>query len=429
MGSMKKIINSQDQVFWYLNRPAVPCLRESLEADVVVIGGGMAGLSTAHAFAQKNKRVVLLEAYYCGAGASGKSSGFITPNSELSLSDFIEWFGESGGKAIWKVIEAGAEYIRTNIMQHAIDCDYIKEDSLFVAKTKSSVKKLLEEHKNLERFGYQSSYIKQEDIPKLLGSHAYYGGVTYANTFGINAYKYCQAMKAILVAQGVKIYEETPVISFKEHEVNTLHATVKADYIIVCTDRFSPTLGALSREIYHAQNFLLISQTLTEHELRSLFPDRSLMVWDTDLLYSYFRISGNRLLLGGGSLWHMYDRYEKYHNRYVYHKLTHYFKKRFPQLDIQFEQFWPGMIGISKDIAPLYGRDKDYASIYYIAATAGLPIAATLGNYCADHIVDGRDDLRDYFSPYRKYAISGFTQRILGTKLSFALSNLITLKI
>jgi glycine/D-amino acid oxidase-like deaminating enzyme len=95
-------------------------------------------------------------------------------------------------------------------------------------------------------------------------------------------------------------------------------------------------------------------------------------------------------------------------------------------LELQFEQFWPGLIGLSKDIAPIAGRDKKYPSIYYIAAAAGLPIAAALGNYCADHIVDNRDDLKDYFSPYRKFPIGGFMQRIIGTKLSFALSNLIT---
>ena len=233
-----------------------------------------------------------------------------------------------------------------------------------------------------------SNYIKKEDLSSLLGSQEYYGGVTYQNTFGINAYKYCQEMKKILQSQGVIIYEETPVFSFTEHEVITLHAKVKADYIIVCTDRFIPTFGTLSKEIYHMQNFLLISQALSDAEKKQIFPDRNLMVWDSDLLYSYFRITDNRLLLGGGSLLVLYDRTEKHHCRYVYNKLTRYWKKKFPQLELQFEQFWPGMIGISKDIAPIAGRDKDYPSIYYIAAAAGLPVAAGLGIYCADHIVD-----------------------------------------
>jgi gamma-glutamylputrescine oxidase len=426
---MKKTFITQDQVFWYLQRPATHCLRENLETEIAIIGGGMAGLTAAQSFAKKGKKVTLLEAYYCGAGASGKSSGFITPNSEISLSEFISRYGMAGGKAIWKSIETGAEHIRKNISEYNIECDYIIEDSLEVANSKSSLKKMIAEYKNLEKLGYKSTCISKENLSKLIGSQEYYGGITYENTFGINAYKYCKQMKKILSNQGVLIYEETPVLSFDKNSIETLHAQVKADYIIVCTDRFTPYFGKLSQEIYHAQNFLFISQVLTDSEKKYLFPDRNLMVWDSDLIYNYYRISDNRLLLGGGSLLSTYDLHERHHSNYIYKKMTNYFKKKFPQIDLQFEQTWPGLIGISKDIAPLSGRDKDNHSVYYIAACAGLPIAAGLGIYCADHIIDGHDELKDYFSAYRKFPISGFLEKILGVRLSFALSNLIKLNV
>ena len=260
----------------------------------------MAGLSAAQAFAKKGKKVALLEAYYCGSGASGKSSGFITPNSELSLADFVERYGAAGAQKIWSSIESGVEHIRTNIQNYNLNCDYSTEDSLEVANSQSTIKKIREEHEDLVKLGFKTSFFTQEELPSVLGSKEYYGGVTYPNTFGINAYKYCQEMKEILIKQGVMIYEETPALSFSDHEINTLHAKVKADYIIVCADRFIPTFGVLTKEIYHAQNFLLISQPLKEHEIKTIFPQKNLMVWDTDLLYTYYRVSGNRLLLGGG---------------------------------------------------------------------------------------------------------------------------------
>lgn len=415
---------SQDQVFWYLNRPSdVTCLRTSLEADVVIIGAGMAGLTTAQAFAHKNKNVVLLEAYYCGAGASGKSSGFVTPNSEVSLSEFIERYGDVGGKNIWASIDAGVKYIQDNIQRYSIDCDYEQQDSLFVANTARAVKKLREEDENLQKFFTSPGFVEKQELSYVLGSDKYHGGVIYKDTFGMNAYKYCQAMKKILLQQGVHIFEETPVLDFKNNSVMTLHGTVKAKNIIVCADRFIPNFGKLTTEIYHGQNFLLMSQPLSEPEIKAIFPQRNLMVWDTELIYNYFRMSGNRLLLGGGSLINFYNKHEEHNSRYVYHKLTHYFKKQFPLIDVQFEQFWPGLIGVSKDVAPISGFDKDDASVYYISAAGGLPVAAALGIYCADRIVDGRDDLQDYFSPYRHTTIPGWANSVLGTKLSFALSN------
>src|SRR5438045_2224848 len=101
---MKKTIHPQDQTFWYLKKPDTLPLLSNKETEVVVIGGGMAGLTTAQAFAKKGKKVMLLEAFYCGAGASGKSSGFIEPNCEISLSEFIYRYGTEGGKIIWESI-------------------------------------------------------------------------------------------------------------------------------------------------------------------------------------------------------------------------------------------------------------------------------------------------------------------------------------
>jgi len=92
----------QDQVFWYLNGgvTGVTPLMHDIACDVVVVGGGMAGLTAAQAFCAKGLSVVLIEKNYCGAGASGKSSGFITPDSELSLFELARIFGPALGAKV-----------------------------------------------------------------------------------------------------------------------------------------------------------------------------------------------------------------------------------------------------------------------------------------------------------------------------------------
>src|SRR3989304_4191746 len=105
--NMKKVWQPQDQVFWYLQRGAVAPCREDIQADVAIVGGGMAGLATAQAFLARGKKVVLLEQYYCGSGATGKSSGFITPNAELSVTDFAKKYGMPAAQSIWDFITSG----------------------------------------------------------------------------------------------------------------------------------------------------------------------------------------------------------------------------------------------------------------------------------------------------------------------------------
>ena len=170
------------------------------------------------------------------------------------------------------------------------------------------------------------------------------------------------------------------------------HANITAENIIVCTDRFMPELGFLTQEVYHAQTFLMISQQLSDQEIKSIFPLKNFMVWDTDLIYNYFRISGDkRLLVGGSNILKTYSSKTSHDYLPITRKLTGYIKKKFPQLNLEFEYQWPGLIGISKDIGPIAGRDKDKPYIYYITASAGLPIAAALGRYSAENLIDNRN--------------------------------------
>ncbi len=423
---VKKQMPPQDQVFWYLERDKIlPCMHD-MHADVVIVGGGMSGLSAAQAWQKRGKKVVLLERFYCGAGATGKSSGFITPNAELSLSEMTNRYTADGAFKIWNMISDGVENIRSNIIDFNFDCDYQLQDTIILANTLSAMKDLQLEHENLEKFGYKTQFYQKDSIQNYIGSQDYVGGIVYENSFGIDGYKYCQAMKRHLQSLGVLIFEETPVTSIEDHTVITAHAKITGDYIVVATDRFMPELGLLEQEVYHVQTFLMASQVLSDDQIKIIFPQKKFMAWDTDFIYQYFRVTGdNRLLLGGGNLSSTYSSQPMHDYQKMVDKLTAYISTKFPELEIVFEQMWPGLIGISKDIAPLVGRDKNKSYLFYIASSTGLPIAAALGSYSAANLLDDNQYLDAYFSPYRKFPISGIAQSLLGTKISFMLSHLI----
>jgi hypothetical protein len=64
--------------------------------------------------------------------------------------------------------------------------------------------------------------------------------------------------------------------------------------------------------------------------------------------------------------------------------------------------------------------------VYYIAGACGLPFAAALGAHCADRIMNNNREFDEYFSPYRSFTLGATTQKILGTRLTFALSNFLS---
>ncbi len=418
----------QDQVFWYLgNNTAATPLTHDIATEIIIVGGGMAGLTAAQEFVSKGCNVVLIEKDFCGAGASGKSSGFITPDSELSLFELIRCFGEVTGKKLWQLIGSGVDIIESNIKKYHLECDYQKQDTLILANSARAFKNdIQKEYNSRMQAGYTSVLYTHQGVRDVIGSDSYKGGISYGGTFGIQASKYCCEMKKILQDAGVQIYEETPAMSIQDNIVITPRGTIKADHIIVCTDHFEPAASLLWDTIYHVQTFLMMSAPLSDAQIKQIFPHDPFMVWDTDMIYQYYRITGdNRLMLGGSDLLYTYAS-ESHGNTRVAKKLMHYFQKKFPSVNVTFEYMWPGLIGVSKDVFPVAGFSQQMPSVYYIAGACGLPFAAALGAHCADRIMNNNCEFDEQFSPYRSFTIGSTMQKVLGTRLSFALSNFLS---
>ena len=415
----------RDAVFWFNRKiKALPRLQQAIRADVVVVGGGMMGLMCARSLSARKQRVCVLDAITCGAGASGRSSGLVTPDSELELSDLVRGFGTDRGPRLWDFALGGVSAIRQAVLEDQIACDMQAHDALFVAAKPADAKLIAAEVSVRQRFGYPCTHYSHENLPAILGSNAYFGALRFGGTFGIDGYRCCAGLRQKLLESGTRIFEHSQVTRILENGVETAAGSVQAPAVIVCTDRLLPELGLARREIYHAQTFLAISECLASADINRLFPAEPFMVWDTDLFYKYFRLTGDcRLLIGGSTLADTYSRREQHRPERVVRRLTHYLAERFPGLVAKFVACWPGLIGITKDFAPIVGRHPQFPSVYFAGGAAGLPWAAALGRYLAEKILDGRTDLDDVLRVDRNFPIGPHLQAVMGAPSAFAVSH------
>jgi len=369
-----------------------------------------------------------LEKNFCGSGATGKSTGFITPDSELGLHYFDKVLGAPQAHELWEFVTSGVALIEHNIKTHQLDCDYHVEDTLIVANSRAGFNELRQEHETRKKFNYQSNLFDKDQLQSIIGSPNYYGGVCYGGTFGINPYAYIQGMKDVLMASGVDIYEGALVTKLSPNKVEVSGIEIQADAIVVCVDYQTAPLHTLTHELYHAQTFVMASAPLSDKQVHQLFPQGNLMVWDTDLVYQYYRlIENNRIVVGGASIFSTFWPYERHNASGIYRKLSSYMKNKFPGIEFNFQYMWPGMIGISKDIMPVAGFDAQDSSIYYVTGATGLPWAAALGRYSAQAIVDKKHHMDQYFLPTRSFPLPSFSQYIIGKPATFAVSNFISL--
>ena len=164
--------------------------RGTLTADAVVVGGGIAGLAAARRLRVHGLDVVLLEARTCGAGATGHSSGLMTPDSELPLQVLVHRFGRDTASLMWQSAQQACDGIRDDIAAWNAPCDVIDADSLWVARTAHQAKALHREHAARTGLGLDSELYDATTIARVLGGERFVAAVRAPRTFGFDALAY-----------------------------------------------------------------------------------------------------------------------------------------------------------------------------------------------------------------------------------------------
>lgn len=413
-------------VYWFGQSSAAAArpLDADTRADAVVVGGGIAGLSAAQWLREeRGLDVVLLEAGLCGSGATGHSSGFITPDSEFELNQLARRFGDDDAALLWRAARDSCDRIRGTINRFSIPCDLIEADSLYIAASPGAAAAIREEHEAHQRLGFDSRLYSRADLHSVLRGRGYHAGIRTSGTFGINGFAYAQGLKRALAGAGARIHEHSPVVELGPASVRTARARVDAPVILLCLDRFAPDLGIAPNDVYHAQAFILLSEPLSESAWQGLFPDGPVMAWDTDLVYQYFRRTAEgRLLIGGGLLRETYAARENPRSD-AFAALQQYASARLPDLGpVRFTHRWTGLIGISKDILPIAGQSPREPAHYLALCSAGLPWSVLAGRAAAAKAIEGDTTFDRYFSPARAYSTIEPLQPILGRVATWALS-------
>jgi gamma-glutamylputrescine oxidase len=407
-----------------------PPLTKNIKCDVVIVGGGFCGVSAAATFLRKGLSVVLIEKNIIGGSSSGRSAGMLTPDSELELHQLVRRYGAKAAAEIWEAPCRGIEGIVGAIQKYDLPAGLLKQDSLFLGLGKGGAHAVEEERECRESVGFSDQRVYDESgLKGILGAQNYTAGIRYGGTYGINPLLTLQGFKNVLVDDGMQIFESTNMERIEDHTVYTRAGSVTADSIIIAVDKMSPSISPLAAEAFHAQTFLSVSEPLTDRELRVLFPSgEQMQCWDSKLVYSYFRLTGdNRLLLGGGTPVTTYLR-EAYNNPRVIRKIIEDFKSHFPELrELSFIQFWPGQIDMSRDLLPVIAKPRELPHVRFILGCVGIPWATFCGGFAARMVMgDADDDYRkffNYFSNQRHFSLPSSLGKIISKPVLFSLAN------
>jgi gamma-glutamylputrescine oxidase len=356
-------------------QPAHSILKGAIQADVCVVGGGIAGCSTALHLAERGFKVVLLEGEYVGFGASGRSGGQIIPGFASEQPTLEKLVGAADAKRMWDISVEGVRLLRELIAQHNIQCDW-QTGQLQVAVKPRHRDSLAEWHAQLQtQYGYKSTRLLDADaVHHLIATERYVGGL-YDDAGGhLHPLNYTLGLAAAAAKLGVQIYEHSPVIDLRfgaEPLVRTTHGEVKTKYVALCGNALLHSVAPkIHARIMPVGTYIIATEPLGAARAQALIQDNC-GVTDTNFVLDYFRRSADHRLLFGGRV--------SYSGRDVLNTERATRKRMlqvFPQLaDVKIDYAWGGMLDITMNRAPDFGRIDN--NIYYLQGFSGHGVALT----------------------------------------------------
>jgi gamma-glutamylputrescine oxidase len=355
--------------------PDRPALADRVEADVCVVGGGIAGCSTALHLAERGYRVVLLESQQIGYGASGRSGGQAIAGYACGQDKLERQVGFENARRMWDISVEGLRLIRDRVERHAIDCD-LHWGQLHVAIKERQRADLLEERRALEeRYGYpQLRFMERADVESLLATKRYCAGLYDAGSGHLHPLNYTRGLAAAAEAAGVRIFENSAVTGLHIAEpaiVSTERGSVRARFVALCCNAYGePLISALRARIMPVGTYIVATEALGQSRIEGLMR-QNIGVTDSNFVLDYFRRSADhRLLFGGRVAYSGVDAFD------TAHATQRRMLKVFPQLaDTRIEFAWGGYVDITMSRAPDFNRIAP--NVYYLQGFSGHGIALT----------------------------------------------------
>ncbi len=318
---------------WYaatmVDEPPRPPLSYDLDVDVCVIGGGLAGLTTAREIARSGWSVVLLEASRLAASASGRNTGFVLPGFGAEADALIARVGFKRTKDLWTLSQAGLDYVRDTIhAEQAIGVD-LQDGWLYVSK-KDDTKEFLAYVTLLGELGCDVEGWPTQYVRSVLRSERYFNAINYLRAFTIHPVNYALVLAAAAERDGARIFENTPALSIDPTGVRkrilTAGGRLRANHVVLCCNvQLGALLPKLAATLLPVTTYVITTAPLGERLGEAIGYGGA--VSDTDLADNHYRIVGDdRLMLSGRSTAWVRDA-----SRYV-DALTGDIKKTYPQL-------------------------------------------------------------------------------------------------
>lgn len=379
-------------------------LRGDLRADVVVLGGGIAGCSTALHLAKRGLNVALLEARMVGYGASGRSGGQIIFGLAASQQTLTAQVGRDDARRLFELSVESLDLTQSLIRENSIDCDY-HAGHVHVATKPRHLAELDQWACELHgEYGYPSARLLDRDaLQAHVRSERFPGGLIDTRSGHLHPLKYTQGLARAAENAGARIFEDTRVLRYQDGPeilVHTAQGSVRCTQLVLCANAYIGAVApSLARRILGVGTYIIATEPLGAERAGALLPSNAAIA-DINWILDYFRRSADQRLLFGGRV-----SYSAVQPPHLAESMRKRMLQTFPSLaDVKVGYAWGGYLDITRSRAPNFGRLAP--NVFYLQGFSGhgMSLAGLAGKLVAEAVA-GTAERFDVFAriPHRDF--------------------------
>jgi glycine/D-amino acid oxidase-like deaminating enzyme len=340
--------------------PQLPELEGDAQADVIVIGGGFTGLSTALHLREAGVDVTVVEAMEPGWGASGRNNGQVIPTlSRPDPEDIIARHGAVGERFV-ALLRDSASILFDVARRYQIPAE--QEQTGWVQPVHSPGRIRIAERRvrQWSKFGAPVEILSRDQTRAMLGSDAWFGGFWNRSGGHINPLALSRGLAGAVLERGGRIYARSPAIAFERRNnrwlVRTARGQISGRALIVATNaytgEFSKQLSpGIAHEVMPVLSWQMATQPLSESARQTVIPGRQAMSDTHGELY-FARYDARNRFVTGGAVIGPGNKPER-----LKLAVAKRLQRLWPQIGpVHFDHVWNGYVGMTADFLPRIHR-------------------------------------------------------------------------
>ena len=364
-----------NEPFWLVKNGILnsyPSLKETVECEVLVIGGGITGSLIAHQMVKDGYETVLIDRREIGNGSTSATTSMLQYEIDVPLYELIDQIGEEGAVKAYKACSQSIEDLDKITQELNSEAGFERKESLYYASKKKDVSWLKKEFEARKNAGFYIKWIEKEEILERYEFENTFGGILSSQGASVDAFHLAHELLAFNSKKGLRVYDKTEMDSVEVKKGFNLVTTktrqkIKAQKIIYAIGYESAHL-IKEKFVDLKSTFAMVSE-IDEKGSEKL---NNTLFWNTSDPYLYMRTtSDGRVLIGGGDEDFrdpekrdaMIDKKEK--------EILRDLKDLLPNYHFYTDFTWAGTFGETKDGLPYIGEHKDFPNSYFVLGFGG----------------------------------------------------------